>query len=36
MATTAREWDAITDRRGRHRQIAHWRTFKKLYPQGLQ
>jgi multiple sugar transport system substrate-binding protein len=36
MAKTAREWDAITDRHGRSRQIGHWRTFKNLYPQGLQ
>lgn len=32
MARTAREWDAITERRGRAQQIAHWRAFKQLYP----
>jgi len=32
MAKTAREWEAITEARGRERQIAHWRAFKKLYP----
>lgn len=32
MERTAREWDAITERRGRSRQIEHWRAFKRLYP----
>lgn len=32
MARTAREWEAITERHGRNRQIAHWRQFKTLYP----
>lgn len=32
MAKTAREWDAITEKYGRSKQIAHWQSFKKLYP----
>ncbi len=32
MDRTAREWDAITERHGRARQIAHWQAFRKLYP----
>jgi multiple sugar transport system substrate-binding protein len=30
MQRTAREWDAITDRLGRAKQIAHWRAARKL------
>jgi multiple sugar transport system substrate-binding protein len=32
MARTARDWDAITERLGRARQIVHWQAVKKLYP----
>ncbi len=32
MARTARAWEAITERRGRAQQIAHWQAFKKRYP----
>jgi multiple sugar transport system substrate-binding protein len=32
MAKTAREWELITERYGRAKQIAHWQAFKKLYP----
>jgi len=33
MARTAREWDAITDRMGRAKQIEHWRAFKRTFGQ---
>jgi multiple sugar transport system substrate-binding protein len=36
MDKTAREWEAITDRLGRARQIAHWQAFKKLYPAATE
>ena len=36
MAKTAREWEAITDARGRAQQIAHWQAFKKLYPSATE
>jgi multiple sugar transport system substrate-binding protein len=36
MDKTAREWEAITDRLGRARQIAHWHAFKKLYPAATE
>jgi multiple sugar transport system substrate-binding protein len=32
MAKTSREWEAITERRGRAQQIARWKAFKRLYP----
>lgn len=36
MAQTAAQWEAITERHGRARQIAHWRAFKKLYPTATE
>ncbi|TMH10271.1 MAG: extracellular solute-binding protein [Betaproteobacteria bacterium] len=36
MTKTAREWEAITDARGRAQQIAHWQAFKKLYPSATE
>lgn len=32
MARSAREWEAITERLGRARQIVHWQAAKRLYP----
>ncbi len=34
MENTAREWEAITERLGRERQIRYWRSFKKKFPKG--
>ncbi len=33
MARTAQEWEAITARLGRERQIAHWKIFRKNFPR---
>lgn len=36
MAKTAREWEAITERLGRAKQTAHWRSLKRLYPTATE
>jgi len=36
MARTAREWEAITERIGRAKQIGHWRSIKKLHPTATE
>jgi len=36
MARTAREWETITEKYGRSKQITHWQAFKKLYPAATE
>jgi multiple sugar transport system substrate-binding protein len=36
MAKTAREWETITEKYGRSKQITHWLAFKKLYPAATE
>jgi multiple sugar transport system substrate-binding protein len=36
MSKTAREWNAITEKYGRAKQIAHWRAFKQNYPTATE
>jgi multiple sugar transport system substrate-binding protein len=35
MTRTAKAWEAITERLGREKQIAHWRAVKSLYPRAV-
>lgn len=36
MSRTAREWEVVTERRGRARQMEYWSVFRRLFPHTEQ